>query len=73
MDLSNENIIHVKNKDLEYIQFRKLNELGIKHAYTLKSKDYNFKNTNQEIVNKSFKCICVQLLCGVGIGGSKKS
>lgn len=61
MDLSNENIIHVKNKDLEYIQFRKLNELGIKHAYTLKSKDYNFKNTNQEIVNKSFKCICEKL------------
>lgn len=61
MDLSNENVIHIKNKDLEYLQFRKLNELGVKHAYTLKSKGYNFKNSDQEIVNKSFKCICDEL------------
>lgn len=61
MDLSNENVIHIKGKNIEYLQFRKLNEIGIKHAYTLKNKNYNFKNPNKEIVDKSFRCICDEL------------
>jgi hypothetical protein len=38
MDLSNENIIHVKDGDIEYIQFKRLLEYKDKlvHAYTLK-------------------------------------
>ena len=37
MDLSNENVIHVKKNGIEYLQFRKLLEYKdkIKHAYTL--------------------------------------
>ena len=37
MDLSNENIMHVKNKGLEYLQFKKLLEYKdiINHAYSL--------------------------------------
>lgn len=36
-DLSNENVIHIKKDDVEYIQFRKLLEYSdiINHAYTL--------------------------------------
>ena len=32
--LENKNIIHVKTDKIEYIQFKKLLEYGIKHAYT---------------------------------------
>lgn len=41
-DLSNENIIHVKNGDIEYIQFRKLLEFKdeIEHCFTLKPLDF---------------------------------
>ena len=37
MDLSNENVIHVKKNEIEYLQFRRLLEYKdkIKHAYTL--------------------------------------
>ena len=62
MDLSNENIIHVKGKYLEYLQFRKLNELGIKHAYTLKNKGYNFKNHGDPTIpDRSYKVLCEEL------------
>ena len=33
---TNENILHVKNGDLEYIQFKILNKYGLKHCITLK-------------------------------------
>lgn len=44
MDLSNENIIHQKTKEIEYIQFRKLLEYqeDITHAYSLGT-DLNFR------------------------------
>ena len=37
MDLSNENVIHVKKNGIEYLQFRRLLEYKdkIKHAYAL--------------------------------------
>ena len=45
-DLSNENVIHVKNNSTEYIQFRKLLEYQdkITHAYTL-GIDKNYRTT----------------------------
>lgn len=62
MDLSNDNIIHVKGKKLEYIQFRKLNEFGIKHAYTLKNDGINFRiNNNRENAKKSYEILCEEL------------
>ncbi len=36
MDLSNENIVHIKKEGIEYIQFRRLLEFSeIKHAYVI--------------------------------------
>ena len=45
MDFSNENIIHVKDGDVEYIQFKKLLEYKDKlvHAYSLKPLDFRNK------------------------------
>ena len=50
MDLSNENVIHIKDKDMEYLQFRKLLEYSeIKHLYTLGlKKDYRTVRANKE-------------------------
>ena len=47
-DLSNENIIHIKDKGIEYIQFKRLLEHGIKHAYTLKGEGINFRSDSKE-------------------------
>ena len=42
-DLSNENIVHIKNDEVEYIQFKKLLEYPkIRHCYTIR-KNLNFK------------------------------
>ena len=45
MKLSNENIIHTKNDEVEYIQFRKLLEYSdiITHAFSI-GKDVNFRS-----------------------------
>ena len=59
MKLSNENIIHTKNDEVEYIQFRKLLEYSdiITHAFSI-GKDVNFrsvrtiKNDEKEICNR---------------------
>ena len=50
MDLSNENIIHVKDGDIEYIQFKRLLEYKDKlvHAYTLKPLDLRNKTKDDE-------------------------
>lgn len=71
MDLSNENIIHVKNKNIEYLQFKKLLQYPeIKYAYVI-GLDKNFKiflepkNDEEKIKNnlskKSYKEICDEL------------
>ncbi|MBO5179557.1 MAG: peptidoglycan editing factor PgeF [Clostridia bacterium] len=65
-DLSNENIIHVKKNDIEYIQFRKLLEYKeIAHCYTLKTGELNFRSYNdekkKEIVENNYKRICDEL------------
>ena len=54
MDLSNENIIHVKKDGLEYIQFRKLLEYkNIVHCFTLKPMDFasnaTYKDKEEEV------------------------
>ena len=42
INLSNENIVHVKGKNIEYLQFRKLLEYKeIKHCYTLSVNNFN--------------------------------
>ncbi|MCI8636407.1 MAG: peptidoglycan editing factor PgeF [Clostridia bacterium] len=51
MDLSNENVIHVKKDGIEYLQFRKLLEYGdlINHAYSLGiDRNYRTAKANKE-------------------------
>ena len=52
MDLSNKNVIHIKDGDIEYLQFKRLLEYNdkVRHCYTLRTSDYmndngeNYKN-----------------------------
>lgn len=59
-DLSNENVIHIKKDNIEYLQFRKLLEYKdiIQHAYCLGT-SRNFRtakpNGNQEINEQTYK------------------
>lgn len=59
--LSNENIIHVKKDNLEYIQFRKLLEYkNIEHCFTLKPLDFAGNASYQEKkeeVEENFKIL----------------
>ena len=67
MDLSNENVIHVKSNGIQYLQFRKLLEFPeIKHIYSLGKEDYRTakpdktpleKNKYDETV-KNYKNLC---------------
>ncbi len=55
MDLSNENIIHIKNKDIQYLQFRKLLEYKnvINHAYSIGTKvNYMTEKPNKDKLSK---------------------
>lgn len=53
MDLSNENVIHIKKDNIEYLQFRKLLEYPeIKHAYSLGiNRDYRTAKANKKTLN----------------------
>ena len=52
MDLSNENILHIKRDGFEYLQFKKLNDFPeIKHAYILKPLDLRSHNENDVVAN----------------------
>lgn len=48
MITSNEKIICKEYKGMEYIQFKKLLDMGIKHAYTLKGVNTNFRSDSKE-------------------------
>ena len=49
LDLSNENIVHIKDGDIEYLQFRKLLEYKdkINHCYTLKTNNKDYKEVDE--------------------------
>ncbi len=57
-NLSNENVIHLYNGDLEYLQFRKFLEYSkyINHCFTMKSQD--FRALNMEKAKEEYKKIC---------------
>lgn len=55
--MENENIIIKNFNGLNYLQFKVLNDLGIKHAYTLKSEGFNFSHNTQE-ENVSYEILC---------------
>jgi len=58
LDLSNENMLHIKDGDIEYLQFRKLLEYKdkINHCYTLKTNNKDYKqekdNNYKELYEK---------------------
>lgn len=58
--MENDNIIIQKSNGLEYIQFKKLLELGITHAYTLKGDDTDF-TFKREFSNSSYDRLCKAL------------
>ena len=65
-DLSNENIIHVKNGDIEYLQFRRLLEYKdvLTHCFTLRELDFSGFDryeANKEKVEDSYQKICKEL------------
>ncbi len=64
-DLSNDIVIHSEKDGFEFLQFRKLLELGINHAYSLKP---HFFNTRPGVVSKETYDKAVQNyvnFCGV--------
>ena len=66
IDLSNENVIHIKDRELEYLQFRKLLEYKDKvtHCFTLKDLDFYSNNNfyeNEENVKKNYEKICSKI------------
>lgn len=69
MNLSNENVIHMKKNGIEYLQFRKLLEYKdkINHAYSLGiDKNYRTAKPNKEAMNSEEynKAICnYKMLC----------
>lgn len=66
-DLSNENIVHIKNKNVEYLQFKKLLEFPeISHCYSLSVNNFdvagneNINEKKQEVI-ENYKMIAKQL------------
>ena len=61
MDLSNENMVHVKSDGIEYLQFKKLLEFeDLVHCYTLSANDVNFKSDSDKLndsINKISKAL----------------
>ena len=62
MELSNENVLHIKKDGIEYLQFRRLVEFGnLINCYTLRPLNYNKKTlTNQEL-EENYNNICKAL------------
>lgn len=65
-NLSNENVIHIYDGQIEYLQFRRLLEYSdkVKHAYALKPLDFgnnaNMEERRNEVLN-NYKKICKSL------------
>ena len=59
MDLSNENIIHVKKDGIEYLQFRILLDYGITNCYTTRVNNLNFSSLlESKILEYNLQRIC---------------
>lgn len=53
----NSEIIYKGNDEIKYIQFKRLLDYGIKHAYTLRGENINF-SSKSELKDDSYKKIC---------------
>ena len=56
----NDEIKYVKGKNVDYIQFKRLLELGVDHAYTITNPNLDFK-TNAPREKESYKTLCEEL------------
>jgi YfiH family protein len=66
MDLSNDNMIHIKKDGIEYLQFKKLLEYEdiLTHVFTLSPLDfgnYDIYKDNKEQIIENYKKICKAL------------
>ncbi len=62
-DLSNENIIHIKKDNVEYLQFKKLNKYSdiLTHCFTLRELDFkgfNDYKENKDFITENYNKIC---------------
>lgn len=59
-DLTNSNVIQFNKNGMNYLQFRILNDLGINHAYSLKTEGINFRHSGGDLVTErnSYKRLC---------------
>ena len=59
MDLTNENIIHVKKNGIEYLQFRVLNDYGIINCFTTKVDGFDLNGRlSQEVLEHNYARLC---------------
>ena len=59
MDLSNDNIIHVKKNGIEYLQFRILQKFGITNCYTTRINNFDLNTKlEKEIIELNFRKLC---------------
>lgn len=62
MDLSNENIIHVKKDDIEYIQFRKFSEYELINCFTTRINDFDLDGRlDKRVTDYNYNRICTSL------------
>lgn len=59
--LSNDTMIEIEINNHHYLQFRKLNELGIKHCITMSDLNFTFKNQPIEDNQKAIETVCNDL------------
>lgn len=59
-DLTNDNVVQFNKNGINYIQFKILNDLGIKHAYSLKTEGVNFRHSGGDLVTEkaSYRRLC---------------
>lgn len=59
MNYTNKNIVHIKKKDIEYLQFKILLEYNIPHAYVLRkyNRDYRITKYNYQKVINNYSCL----------------
>ena len=57
-DLSNDVVVQVNKEDMSYLQFKVLNKLGIKNAYSLNVGDWNFRHSKLEDEKAAYKKLC---------------
>ena len=61
MKIDENKLVIKKTKSFEYMQYKRLIDLGVNHAYILKSDKVDFKNTYSDTEYESFRTVCEEL------------